>query len=414
MVKSDVLVKRELQESLKQAFQKLKDEQADSPDWHPNSGDMVQDLVHPSLYPLVYNRSKVLQDEVVGVGDAVEKWTGKGHVLKTDEVEDSDNQRHSVGLGGSDVPHSYWSSKFQWLPSNASFQDDGSVKLTSYINNLHPTKHPEIYDVVEKLIETALPAWDQCLLEYKDYSKYGPGRKGSRFMDYSGADDQCMENWDPSDPAELADVEVDFSKDVTYKWIEEEELRKWNILRTPVLRDPSPYVDVQYSSYKIDQNPWSKRAEPIVQDSIGRLRRDFKDSGLQVIVKMASIELTPDKPEFPVGGWHVSGNCTNLCSTLDIVGIADSRDQVEGLLNEKICATALYYLDSENITDSSLSFRMQTCYDQDELQSEVGQDSYHWMECVFGTDLSHNGSCLQNYGSVETREGRLLAFPNVL
>lgn len=28
--------------------------------------------------------------------------------------------------------------------------------------------------------------------------------------------------------------------------------------------------------------------------------------GLQVIVKLTSIELTPEKPEFPAGSWHVS------------------------------------------------------------------------------------------------------------
>jgi hypothetical protein len=36
------------------------------------------------------------------------------------------------------------------------------------------------------------------------------------------------------------------------------------------------------------------------------LREKFKEKGLQVIVKMASIELTPEKPEFPAGSWHVS------------------------------------------------------------------------------------------------------------
>lgn len=36
------------------------------------------------------------------------------------------------------------------------------------------------------------------------------------------------------------------------------------------------------------------------------IREKFKDSGLQVIVKMATIELTPEKPDFPMGGWHVS------------------------------------------------------------------------------------------------------------
>jgi hypothetical protein len=81
-------------------------------------------------------------------------------------------------------------------------------------------------------------------------------------------------------------------------------------------------------------------------------------------------------------------------------------------MNEHICATALYYLDSENITDSNLSFRMQTSYDQND-DFAVGQDAYHWMESVYGTALS-GGSCLQNYGSVDTPQGRVLAFPNVL
>lgn len=88
-------------------------------------------------------------------------------------------------------------------------------------------------------------------------------------------------------------------------------------------------------------------------------------------------------------------------------------------MNEKICATALYYLDSENITESRLAFRMQTLYDQDELQQVTGQDSYSWLEHEYGTSLGASGSaaagsCVQTYGSVETREGRLLAFPNIL
>lgn len=82
-------------------------------------------------------------------------------------------------------------------------------------------------------------------------------------------------------------------------------------------------------------------------------------------------------------------------------------------MNEHICATALYYLDSENITDSNLSFRMQTnAYLSDDVS--VGQDSYHWLEQIWGTRLGHGAACLQNYGSVDTHQGRLLAFPNVL
>lgn len=82
-------------------------------------------------------------------------------------------------------------------------------------------------------------------------------------------------------------------------------------------------------------------------------------------------------------------------------------------MNERICGTALFYLDSENVTTSHLSFRMQTSYDQDELQDIAGQDQYNWLERVYGTEL-RDAACLQHYGSAETRQGRLLAFPNVL
>ena len=89
--------------------------------------------------------------------------------------------------------------------------------------------------------------------------------------------------------------------------------------------------------------------------------------------------------------------------------------QIEGQLNERICATALYYLDSENVTPSHLSFRTHTSSYQDDLQSLVGQDAYSWLENLYGTSFGYNGSeCIQYYGSVDTRQGRLLAFPNVL
>jgi hypothetical protein len=42
--------------------------------------------------------------------------------------------------------------------------------------------------------------------------------------------------------------------------------------------------------------------------STKRLIEKFRETGLQVIVKMASIELTPDKHEYFGGGWHVSSS----------------------------------------------------------------------------------------------------------
>ncbi len=63
---------------------------------------------------------------------------------------------------------------------------------------------------------------------------------------------------------------------------------KWEKIRDVLLPEP---LDFKPITYQVGGEALSKR---------------FKDTGLQVIVKMASIELTPEKPVFPAGGWHVS------------------------------------------------------------------------------------------------------------
>lgn len=99
-------------------------------------------------------------------------------------------------------------------------------------------------------------------------------------------------------------------------------------------------------------------------------------------------QLTPDKPEYEGGSWHV-----------------------EGQMNERICASALLYYDSNNITDSHLEFRRQI--DAHDLQDKAyGQDDYEGVEQIYG--IEQEGPALQEVGRVLTRECRLLAFPNIL
>lgn len=345
VVKSDSLVPDSLRDALRHAFARLQDDQAGDPDWHPRSGEMVQDLVHPSLYPLIYGRTNVLPTEVVGVADAIDKWAGKGTMLEGPAPQPNSDRPHRRGpfrdrvmFGTYDVPESYWSDKYQWLPSNLAFQDDGSVRLTSYVNNLHPTRYPDIYKTVERLIETVIPAWDQCLMSYGSGlpfgspGPYGPGRKGSRFAVPDDADDESPGNWVPADASETAEVEIDWDQhevsdhedEDDYDDDEERETarneRKWKILRKPVLREPDSFKDVQYDPYaapeptKKDGGSRFNAKSQNEKKCVGGLFKNFKSSGLQVIVKMASIELTPDKPEFPAGSWHVCARRMDACN----------------------------------------------------------------------------------------------------
>lgn len=378
VVKSDTAVTPELQDELRTAFDQLCVDQASSVDWHPRSGDMVQNLVHPSMYPFIYGKSNFIQEEVVGVSDAIESWAGKGETAPehgNDDLVGQDPTDPNHGDFG--IPHEYWSTKYQWLPANLAFRKDGTVKFTSYINNLHPQRYPEIYRTIEKLVDASIPAWDQCLAEYKYYEKIGAGRLVSRFS----LPESCFEDddhlWESFNAKELARHDVELDDDVLDDLDGDEEgiqRSKWEKVRDPLLPEPDHVFKVDYTCRN-------------------SLREKFKATGLQVIVKMATIELNHEKPEFPIGGWHI-----------------------EGQMNERICATALYYLDSENVTPSHLSFRMQTSDEQFALQEITGQDSYNWLERVYGTELGgyDKTACLQQYGSVETRQGRLLAFPNVL
>lgn len=49
-------------------------------------------------------------------------------------------------------------------------------------------------------------------------------------------------------------------------------------------------------------------------------------------------------------------------------------------MNERIVGTALSYLDSDNITESCLEFRMSTNAVNMNDQIHTGQNAYDWME----------------------------------
>lgn len=58
MIKSDTAVSSELKAALRTAAAPLEDIPDRLKDWRPGSNGKVLDLVHPSLFPLLYGRSK--------------------------------------------------------------------------------------------------------------------------------------------------------------------------------------------------------------------------------------------------------------------------------------------------------------------------------------------------------------------
>lgn len=156
VIESDTAVCSDLKAALQAAAAPLEDVPNRLKDWHPGSDGKVVDLVHPSLFPLLYGRSRILSSEVVGLQDCV-NYIGKGEV--TTEPDDS---KFKIGhVWGSSDPK-FWSKAFQWLSCDVVFAGD-DVKITSYINNLHPALHPQLYSVFEKFIAKSIPLWNMAL-----------------------------------------------------------------------------------------------------------------------------------------------------------------------------------------------------------------------------------------------------------
>ncbi|MFD5377785.1 DUF4246 domain-containing protein [Streptomyces griseoincarnatus] len=318
---SDTLVDDGLRARLRDAVRVLEEVPEEEWDWHPGSGGQVLDLVHPSLFCLVR-----------GVSGAPERaWENT-----TDRYA-----RHE------------FSEKFQWLPTDVDVDADGRASFRSYVNNVHPDRHRDLAAVLPELFARMLPLWENVLTDLRH------PRPLRISVDPYG--------WYESDDYEVPEPEEDdFDDEESYQkaydaWEEAEEA--WYDNRRPVLPDAPEFTPPQVPE--------------------GSDRVSLRGRNLQVIVKLATIHLTPDNPEYAGGSWHV-----------------------EGMLNERIVSTGLYYWDSENITESRLGFR--TALDD----PEYAQDDHNGLREVYG--LENEGALNQLLGSAATPEGRCLAFPNVL
>lgn len=103
------------------------------PDYHPGSGTVVRDLVHPSLYPYVRGVSPLAP----GVSHPAEPTPKPGGVDRWGRP--------------------FEASRFQWLPTDTTVSADGSVRFDGPLNNLDHARHPDAPATLAALLEVALP-----------------------------------------------------------------------------------------------------------------------------------------------------------------------------------------------------------------------------------------------------------------
>jgi len=149
------------------------------------------------------------------------------------------------------------SKRFQFLPSDFSVDGDGKVTLISpYINNVHPTHHKELYSVIPEILQHAIPMFERVL------SDLLRPLLPMRIATSSGHKFDCI-----------------LTSSV------------WDAVRE---EHNFTYPDAR-KRYSGDLEVMSNRIS-------------LRGRTLQVIVRLANIVLTPERPEYPGGKWHVEGS----------------------------------------------------------------------------------------------------------
>lgn len=315
----DNTVSHDLKTRFKQAAVSLEESTSNEGD----CDDQIFDLIDPNLYYFQYGVTPIIpKTESVGVSD---QYRGEAERMVAHNFHDYEHTIKS---------HSALqvSRKGQWLPSVFDVSKDGQVTIKSYINNLNPEWHNDLYQPIADIFSCAIPAINGALSKYASGQRFRLERKRILYAEKLFA-------------AEMA--KLSFNAFVAYS-------------QSPSFRRPL----IEWKGLPNDSKKF---------DICGRQ--------LNVITKMTNIVLTPDKPEFNGGLWHLAGN-----------------------FNEDIVCTVIYFHDTENIESSNLKFRV--------ALANPMEHSHVSLKELFGWDYS--SSMMHETGSVQAIEDRIIVFPNMV
>ncbi|KAG8931785.1 hypothetical protein FRC01_000814 [Tulasnella sp. 417] len=324
---SDELISEDLKSRLIRAAAILENVPDEEKDWHSRYGDQVLNLVHPSLFCAVYDRTP--------------SWN----------TSNGDSRLEPLKTPRREMEAWAYSPKFCWIPTDFQLGKDGApATALGYINNVHPHHHKCLVAAIECLVGRFSLLWDRVLTDIHPGNDPLPGRQkvvGSYEWTYR------PEQPEPS------------QKDGNTLGMME-RLRPWSDReKGKTINLPTVHKDGYRGS---GQNITCRKSTYSIQGK-----------SVQVIVK-----LTPEKPEFAGGSWHV-----------------------EGMANERIVASGIYYYDCENITDSQLSFRVSTDFNDAQYEPNDSEG------VLLTWGIKGGDSQNQLVGAVKTPPNRCIAFPNM-
>lgn len=274
---SDSNVSIETKAALRLAVEPLEAVPENQKDWHPGPDDKVLDIVHPSLFPLMYGKSKYLEEACVTLQGCSED------IAMGETVPAAEN------LGD----YSDYSAQHQWLPSEVTIDVNRQAKITSYINNLRPEGNQAIYTAIEQVITKAIPMWK--LTVKSTLYDYNHPRIIVESNGYDYDEDKSIEDKKKRAIARRKqhsgqtqsdhDEEEEISDSELSEYDQDEHKRKWIIIPEP--------------------GTFARRTRKMLDEQATTFEKTFSGNNLQVVVKLANIHLTPEKPTYDGGSWHI-------------------------------------------------------------------------------------------------------------
>ena len=296
------------------------------------SYDERSHVIDPFLFAFSWENTRTLQYEALTLSDCIRR-SGEGKLTRQPTEEEC------LEKEGPRYPNvQAWSRRFQFLPFDVKFDNKGGggSRITSYINDVHPHNHQSFYNTLEKFIDAVIPVLNRTLISTK-----APDYENVRLH-------VAMMTRDP--------------------------LIKKNVdeFRPPEQRATKTWID--------SQGRW--------QDFIFvDLKKEFWNVGLQMVLDVQVIDLTPQRTNYEGEEWHVQGQ-----------------------RNERLCATAIYVYSALNTTPAQISFRKRVHVEEAVIAKDYIQEP-PWASDIYGA--RHGDPAIQHMGDINLREGRLVTYPNI-
>lgn len=261
----------------------------------PGTNDRQRDLIPVALFPVIYGKTRALPDRLIGLEDAITS-IGNGEVVPCPEGAEITREETVWRVAArADIKIKPYNKIFKFLPCDLSLID-GEWRIVSYINNLHPVEHRELYRLIEKLIDCTIPLFNSTLTPLKDML-HSRAR-----IEYTKAEYYPLPRGVMPPAPGLKEPEAIFDARL-------EEWRMRNL--TAVQPDVGRFIPWAVPRWMMPELP-STMSETLRIENAVDINEQYGGRGLQAIVRVYHAELTPENPTFE-NEWHVEGQMVSTC-----------------------------------------------------------------------------------------------------